>query len=48
MIEDYPVLSRDYPLNELTMGMWANEQDNPYTEIKRFDWYRGYHVGGGL
>ena len=18
----------------------------PYTEIKRFDWFRGYHVGG--
>ena len=23
-----------------------NEQDSPYTEVKRFDWYRGYHVGG--
>ncbi|KXU36635.1 GMC family oxidoreductase [Cephaloticoccus primus] len=46
MIEDHPVLRRDYPLNEATSGMWANEQDNPYTEIKRFDWYRGYHVGG--
>ena len=26
--------------------MWANEQENPYVEKKRFDWYRGYHVGG--
>ena len=26
--------------------MWANEKESPYTEVKRFDWYRGYHVGG--
>ncbi len=46
MIKDYPVLKRDYPLNEETLGMWTNEKDSPYTEVKRFDWYRGYHVGG--
>jgi choline dehydrogenase-like flavoprotein len=46
MKEEYPVLSRDYPLNEITQGMWANEQDSPYVEKKRFDWFRGYHVGG--
>lgn len=44
--QDYPVLKRDYPLNESTFGMWANEKDSPYTEKKRFDWYRGYHMGG--
>ena len=43
---DYPVLKRDYPLNESTYGMWANEKENPYIEDKRFDWFRGYHVGG--
>ncbi len=46
MKKDYPVLKRDYPLNESTFGMWANEKDSPYTEIKRMDWYRGYHFGG--
>ena len=46
MKDNYPVLSRDYPLNEQTFGMWANEQENPYVEAKRFDWFRGYHVGG--
>jgi len=46
MKADYPVMKRDYPLSEDTLGMWANERDNPYTEIKRFDWYRSYHVGG--
>lgn len=46
MIEDYPVLRRDYPLSEETYGMWVNEKESPYVEKKRFDWYRGYHVGG--
>ena len=46
MIEDYPVLKRDYPLNEINLNYWVNEKDCPYTETKRFDWYRGYHVGG--
>ncbi|MET0242334.1 MAG: GMC family oxidoreductase [Flavitalea sp.] len=46
MIEDYPVLKRDYPLNEMNLNYWANDKDCPYTEVKRFDWYRGYHVGG--
>ena len=46
MIEDYPVLKRDYPLNEKNLDFWASDKDSPYTEIKRFDWYRGYHVGG--
>jgi choline dehydrogenase-like flavoprotein len=46
MEEAYPVLSRDYPLNERNLGWWVDEKDSPYTEVKRFDWYRGYHVGG--
>jgi choline dehydrogenase-like flavoprotein len=46
MIKDYPVLKRDYPLNETNLDWWTNEKKCPYTEIKRFDWFRGYHVGG--
>lgn len=46
MEEAYPVLKRDYPLNEKNLDWWASDEDAPYTEIKRFDWYRGYHVGG--
>ena len=46
MVKNYPVLKRDYPLNERNLKMWANDKDCPYTEIKRFDWFRGYHVGG--
>ena len=46
LVEAYPVLKRDYPLNEKNPDWWADEQESPYTEIKRFDWYRGYQVGG--
>ena len=46
MERDYPVLKRDYPLNEKNLDWWASDKDSPYTELKRFDWYRGYHVGG--
>ncbi len=46
MIHNYPVLKRDYPLNERNLKWWANDKDCPYTEVKRFDWFRGYHVGG--
>jgi choline dehydrogenase-like flavoprotein len=46
MEEAYPVLKRDYPLNEKNLSWWASDRDSPYTEIKRFDWFRGYQVGG--
>jgi glucoside 3-dehydrogenase (cytochrome c) catalytic subunit len=46
MEEAYPVLKRDYPLNETNLDFWASDKDSPYTEVKRFDWFRGYHVGG--
>lgn len=46
MIKDYPVLKRDYPLSETNLDYWAKDSECPYTEIKRFDWFRGYHVGG--
>jgi choline dehydrogenase-like flavoprotein len=46
MIKDYPVLKRDYPLNEENLNWWTDEKKCPYVETKRFDWFRGYHVGG--
>ena len=46
MEELYPVLKRDYPLNEKNLSYWVNDKESPYTETKRFDWYRGYQVGG--
>lgn len=41
-----PILAREYTLNEMTAGMWANAKDHPYTEAKRFDWFRSYQMGG--
>lgn len=29
-----------------TKHWFVNDLENPYTETKRFDWIRGYHVGG--
>jgi len=46
MIKDYPVLNRDYPLNETNLDYWVDDRESPYTEVKRYDWFRGYHVGG--
>ncbi len=37
---------RDYPYSEFNKKFWVNDLECPYTEVKRFDWYRGYHVGG--
>jgi choline dehydrogenase-like flavoprotein len=46
LIKQYPVLKRDYPLSESNLNYWVKDWESPYTEIKRFDWFRGYHVGG--
>lgn len=46
MIQHYPVLKRDYPLNEEVLDYWVKDQECPYTETKPFSWFRGYHVGG--
>ncbi len=42
----HPVQKRDYPYSEFNEGFWVNDLENPYVEVQRFDWYRGYHVGG--
>lgn len=46
MVQSYPVLKRDYALSETNLDFWVKESESPYTEVKPFDWYRGYHVGG--
>ena len=43
----YPVQKRTgYTITQATKHWFVNDLENPYTEIKRFDWMRGYHVGG--
>jgi choline dehydrogenase-like flavoprotein len=46
MEDTHPVLRRDFPLNEKNLDWWVDEREAPYTEVRRFDWYRGYQVGG--
>lgn len=46
MIDEYPVLKRDYPLNERNLSFWTVDKDSPYVEKKPFGWFRGYHTGG--
>jgi choline dehydrogenase-like flavoprotein len=47
MRASHPVLERSrFALNEKNLDFWVNEQESPYVEAKRFDWYRGYQVGG--
>ena len=40
------VQSRHYSLNEDNKHFYINDQQNPYSETKRFDWIRGDVVGG--
>ena len=35
-----------YTVRESTKHWWIKDTDQPYEERKRFDWIRGYHVGG--
>ncbi|HEY9005094.1 MAG TPA: GMC family oxidoreductase [Ohtaekwangia sp.] len=42
----YPVQSRTHWLNQANKHWWVNDLENPYTEVKPFDWIRGYHAGG--
>ncbi|MEM9917281.1 MAG: GMC family oxidoreductase [Bacteroidota bacterium] len=35
-----------YTVRQSTKHFFVDDIDNPYSETKRFDWMRGYHVGG--
>ena len=35
-----------YTINESSRHWFVNDLKHPYNEVKRFDWMRGYHVGG--
>ena len=44
--KDYPVIHRGWAAAEQVMDAWADEKDNPYTEVKPFTWWRSYRFGG--
>ena len=39
-------LRTNYTIKPSTKHWWVKDTEHPYTEVKRFDWIRGYHVGG--
>jgi choline dehydrogenase-like flavoprotein len=43
---DYSVLRRASLLFEPNVTFFANERECPYSEPRKFDWLRGYQVGG--
>lgn len=46
-LKKFPKQSRSYiATNRATTHFAINDLENPYTEVKRFDWIRGDHVGG--
>jgi len=46
-IRHQPVAARTGYVHAQASKHWfVDELDNPYTEKQRFDWVRGYHVGG--
>lgn len=45
--KDYEKQMRtNYTIKPSTKHWWLKDTEHPYTEVKRFDWIRGYHVGG--
>lgn len=45
--KDYPKQSRTgYTINEAEKHFFVKDSDHPYSETKRFDWMRGYQLGG--
>jgi len=46
-MKDYEKQRRTgYTIKESQKHWWVKDSEHPYTEVKRFDWIRGYHVGG--
>ena len=35
-----------YTIRQSTKHWFVKDDEHPYTEVSRFDWMRGYHVGG--
>jgi len=40
------IVARAWGLNEGNVNYWADDVDAPYTEIKPFNWWRSYQLGG--
>ena len=46
ILEENPIVSKCYAFNESTEHFFVKDNEHPYTQVKPFDWIRGYQVGG--
>lgn len=46
MISEHHNRIRGFNSGEANIDWWVNDKEAPYTEVKQFNWFRGYHVGG--
>jgi choline dehydrogenase-like flavoprotein len=44
--EARPVIARTWGASEPIIDYWTHEEDAPYAEIKPFNWWRSYQLGG--
>jgi len=45
-IHEKPYIARKWGAVEQVMDYWAKDVDCPYTEVKPFNWWRAYQLGG--
>ena len=44
--KERPYIARAWGAQEAVMDYWAKDVDCPYTEVKPFNWWRSYQLGG--
>jgi len=44
--KEHEYIARNWGAYEPIIDYWANDKDAPYTEIKPFNWWRSYQLGG--
>jgi choline dehydrogenase-like flavoprotein len=45
-LKDRPYIARTWGATEAVIDSWAKDVDCPYTEVKPFNWWRAYRMGG--
>ena len=46
LVKENPIAARCYAFTEATKHFFVRDNEHPYIQEKRFDWIRGYQVGG--
>lgn len=46
LAKENPIADRCYAFDEATQHFFVKDKEHPYIQEKRFDWIRGYQVGG--